>query len=314
MADWQATACNDILRQRASLLSELRKFFAERQVLEVETPQLARCTVTDVHLHSFPVIGQVGPFYLQTSPEYAMKRLLAGGSGSIYQICKVFRDEEQGRLHNPEFTMLEWYRTGFSLQQLMDEVEALVCSLLQWQSIPRLTYQELFLEHLDINPHRCDGPALAEAAHSRIDISASNLDSTDYLQLLMHHEIEPRLPEQCFVYDYPAEQAAMATLGTNEEGDAVARRFELYCAGMELANGYQELTDAEEQRMRFKQDQEKRATLGLPAIAEDERLLAALRSGMPECAGVALGVDRLLMLIWGAGSIEEVLSFPASRA
>lgn len=314
MADWQATTSTDILHQRALLLSKLRRFFAERDVLEVETPQLGRYTVTDVHLQSFEVTSRFGPRFLQTSPEYAMKRLLASGSGPVYQICKAFRDEEQGRLHNPEFTMLEWYRPGFSLSELMDEVEALARQLLDCESIPRFTYKALFKEHLDINPHQCDHAGLKKLAHGLVNLSESELTATDYLQLLMHHVIEPQLPSRCFVYQYPLDQAALATTKDDGSGDIVANRFELYCSGMELANGYHELTDAGEQRERFRQDQEKRAAAGMHTIEEDDRLIEALRSGLPACAGVAMGVDRLLMLVTGADSIEQVISFPGNRA
>lgn len=314
MADWQATASKETLIQRAQLLAALREFFAQRDVLEVETPQLSKRTVTDLHLQSFPVPGERDHYFLQTSPEYAMKRLLACGSGSIYQICKAWRDEAPGRQHNPEFTMLEWYRTGFSLEQLMDEVEDLTRQILNCASIPRFSYKALFLEHLDINPHTAEKETLAQLAARHIELSTQNLSTTDYLQLLMHHIIEPRLPEQCLVFDYPQDQAALACISSNQDGEMVAQRFELYCNGMEIANGYQELIDADEQLRRFQQDQAKREQAGLPAIAEDERLLDALRSGMPECSGVALGVDRLLMVLLGADSIEQVLSFPVSRA
>ncbi len=314
MADWQATAAIDMLRRRAELLATLREFFAQRDVLEVETPQLSNNAVTDVHLKSFTVSSGQQPLYLQTSPEYAMKRLLASGSGSIYQICKCYRDEEQSRQHNPEFTMLEWYRVGFTLEQLMDEVEALVTPLLGATDIPRFSYSELFLQHLAIDPHEIDSEALQSLAHEKVSIRGDELNDTDYLQLLMSHVIEPLLPCQCFVYNYPASQAALATIEENAEGVSVARRFELYCSGMELANGYAELADAEEQRSRFRQDQERRLELGLESVAEDKRLLQALEHGLPQCAGVALGIDRLLMVLTGAESIDRVLSFPTNKA
>lgn len=314
MADWQATASKETLIQRAKLLAAFREFFAQRDVLEVETPQLSKRTVTDLHLQSFPVPGERDHYFLQTSPEYAMKRLLASGSGSIYQICKAYRDDAPGRQHNPEFTMLEWYRIGFSLEQLMDEVEDLTRQILHCASIPRFSYKALFLEHLDINPHATEKETLALLAARHIELSAQDLSATDYVQLLMHHIIEPRLPEQCLVFDYPQDQAALACISSNQDGERVAQRFELYCNGMEIANGYQELIDADEQQRRFQLDQAKREQAGLPAIAKDERLLEALRSGIPECSGVALGVDRLLMVLLGADSIEQVLSFSIDRA
>lgn len=314
MADWQATASIDTLRRRADLLATLREFFAQRDVLEVETPQLARHAVTDVHLKSFSVLAGQLPLYLQTSPEYAMKRLLACGSGSIYQICKCFRDEESSRQHNPEFTMLEWYRIGFTLDQLIDEVEELVSPLLDSGGIPRLSYRELFLQHLEFDPHDIGSAELKSLALEMISISGGELNDTDYLQLLMTQVIEPKLPSPCFVYNYPAAQAALATIEEDVEGSKVARRFELYCGGMEIANGYAELVDAEEQRVRFQQDQKRRAELGLAPIAEDGSLLKALEHGLPQCAGVALGVDRLLMVQTGAASIDQVISFPTDKA
>ncbi len=314
MAEWQATASIEMLRHRAQLLADIRKFFAQRDVLEVETPLLAGSTVTDVHLKSFRVPGKDQPLFLQTSPEYAMKRLLASGSGSIYQICKCFRDEEQGRQHNPEFTMLEWYRSGFTMAQLMDEVEALVAQVLGCASIPRFSYRELFQQHLGIDPHVVEPSTLERTAHEHIAISADKLSDTDHLQLLMNSVIEPRLPDQCFVYDYPKAQAALAIIESDADGVPVAKRFELYCSGMEVANGYFELTDAEEQRKRFEQDQARRNKLGLANVDADEKLLNALEQGLPQCAGVALGVDRLLMAMTGADSIEQVIAFPTDHA
>lgn len=317
MVDWQSTATFNTLQARASLLQVIRQFFAERGVMEVETPSLSLGTVTDVHLASFPVPGLTDsgePGYLQTSPEYAMKRLLASGSGPIYQICKAFRREETSRQHNPEFTMLEWYRPGFSLPELMDEVGSLLQQVLDRSEIPRFTYQQLFQQHLQIDPHSIETQQLREVLLGKINMDISGLDDTDCLQLLMNHYIEPALPSACFVYDYPVAQAALARIEHDGQGVAVAQRFELYCGGMELANGYHELSDAEEQRPRFAKDQARRKELGLPSIAADQRLLAALEHGLPDCSGVALGVDRLLMVKLGVNSIEEVLSFPGDRA
>ncbi len=316
MADWQSSASQDVLLSRARLLQSIRSFFAERSVLEVETPALSQFTVTDIHLHSFSVPNSpyAKGLFLQTSPEYAMKRLLASGSGAIYQICKVFRQEEYSRLHNPEFTMLEWYRPGFSMNDLVAEVEALVRGILECGPIPRYSYRELFEQNLLFDPHTVNGQQLRNSVLEHIDIDTSKLSDTDCLQLLMEKCIEPLLPVNCFVYDYPLEQAALARVEADHTGTQVAKRFELYCNGMEVANGYFELTDAGEQQHRFKKDQDLRATMQLPAIESDERLLAAMDSGLPECSGVALGVDRLLMAQLGATSIEEVLSFPGSKA
>ena len=311
------------LQARARLLAALREFFAERGVLEVETPLLGPATGTDPYIDSFPVpIADGRVCYLQTSPEFGMKRLLAAGSGSIYQICKVFRAAESGRLHNPEFTMLEWYRPGFSIEQLMDEVGELLlatvpgcgstCSDKNKEAIPRFSYRYLFQQHLNLDPHRANLEQLAETARCfdliGADESSTPLDKTAYLQRLMTMVIEPRLPEFCFVYDYPAEQCALARIKTDDTGAPVARRFELYGRGMELANGYDELTDAIEQRRRFEADLKRRRAEGRPLYPIDEPFLAALDT-MPSCAGVALGVDRLLMLITNAKSINEVLNF-----
>ena len=317
MVDWQSSATLNTLKARASLLQQIRQFFAERAVMEVETPALSLGTVTDVHLASFLVPG-VTDFgdsgYLQTSPEYAMKRLLASGSGPIYQICKAFRREETSRQHNPEFTMLEWYRPGFTLSELMDEVGNLLQQVLNCGEIPRYTYRELFQQYLRIDPHDIDPQRLRDVVLSNINVDVAGLNDTDCLQLLMSQCIEPGLPAACFVHGYPVAQAALARIEEDEQGVAVAQRFELYCGGMELANGYQELTDAGEQQRRFATDQARRQELGLPPIAADQRLLAALDHGLPDCSGVALGVDRLLMVKLELHAIEEVISFPGDRA
>lgn len=317
MVDWQSSATLNTLKARASLLQQIRQFFAERAVMEVETPALSLGTVTDVHLASFLVPGVTDSGdsgYLQTSPEYAMKRLLASGSGPIYQICKAFRREETSRQHNPEFTMLEWYRPGFSLSELMDEVGNLLQQILDCGEIPRYTYRELFQQYLRIDPHNIDPQRLRDVVLSKINVDVASLNDTDCLQLLMSQCIEPGLPAACFVHGYPVAQAALARIEEDEKGVAVAQRFELYCGGMELANGYQELTDAGEQQRRFAKDQARRQELGLPPIAADQRLLAALEHGLPDCSGVALGVDRLLMVKLGLHAIDEVISFPGDRA
>lgn len=318
MVDWQPGASAGNLRRRAELLAAIRRFFAARQVLEVETPALGRCTVTDIHLDAFPVTAGAGvDKYLQTSPEYAMKRLLAAGSGPVYQLGKAFRREEVSRLHNPEFTLLEWYRPGFDWRQLLEEVAALVVEVLSLsgrERIAQFSYAELFSTHLNINPHTIAASSLEQLTRETVDVTATELSPSDCLQLLMHHCIEPELPEFCFVYDYPEAQAALAVVEDNEAGTPVARRFELYGAGMELANGYQELTDPEEQRCRFARDQAQRQQRGLPQVAIDERLLAALAAGLPACAGVALGVDRLAMLACQARHINEVIAFGDERA
>ncbi|MCY4181699.1 MAG: EF-P lysine aminoacylase EpmA [Gammaproteobacteria bacterium] len=318
MTGWRPAATPELLRLRAETLAAIRRFFTGRGVLEVETPLLAPATVTDIHIDSIPaqveLAGRAQSRYLQTSPEYAMKRLLAAGAGACYQICKSFRQGDAGKLHNPEFTLLEWYRPGFSLEQLMDEVESLLRGvmpdLMASQRIPRLSYREVFQRHLEIDPHRIEPEALRRLTRERLPVDTAELDATDCLQLLLGQVIEPELPKYCFAYEYPAAQSVLAKITPDREGEPVARRFELFCNGMELANGYDEETDGKILRERFERDRERRAELGRPVPAIDEKLLAALDHGLPPCSGVALGVDRLLMLRSGAKSINEVLAFP----
>lgn len=317
---WRPGATIEVLRARAALLNKVRVFFAARDVLEVETPALVSAAVTDPHLHSLATCytGPAAPagrrLFLQTSPESAMKRLLAAGSGPIWQLARVFRDGEAGRLHNPEFTMLEWYRPGFDHHQLMDEVEALVAGMLALPSgFERLTYAETFRRRLDIDPHIASDADLRRCARDH-GLEASLPEERDgRLDLLLTHLIEPHLGagRPVFLYDYPPSQAALARI--RAEGPPVAERFELYFNGVELANGYHELDDADEQRRRFEHDRELRRHAGLPDVAPDERLLAALRKGLPACAGVALGFDRLVLLAVGATSIDEVMAFSLNR-
>ena len=309
---WQPGASLEGMRARAEMLGQLRQFFAAREVLEVETPVLARSAATDVHLTSFRVDGPE-PSYLQTSPEFAMKRLLAAGSGAIYQVCKCFRGGETSHRHNPEFTLLEWYRPGFDEHQLMLEVAELCTVLLGCGPIPKLSYRDLFLDQLGLNPHRASAGQLARLARQRLDLQVGELGRGEWLDLLMSHIIEPQLPPFAFVFDFPAEQAALSQLALNAHGECVARRFELYIGGLELANGYHELVDAAELEARFERDQQLRKKTGLPAVPIDHRLLAAQRSGLPACAGVALGLDRLLMIKTGAIRIDEVLTFSDAR-
>lgn len=324
---WRPSADLSILRLRAELLARIRAFFAAREVLEVETPALSAAAITDPHLTSFrTVYSGPGPrhgrtLYLHTSPEFPMKRLLAAGSGCIYQIARVFRDGEAGRRHNPEFTLLEWYRVSFDHHRLMHEVTELVTALLAGQ-LPldepeRLRYGELFQHHLNLDPHRVNVAELAACAEARnvsIPPGMPTDDPDPWLDLLLTHCIEPELGQGrlTFVYDYPASQAALARL---RPGDPpVGERFELYINGLELANGFHELGDPGEQRRRFELENAARRTLGLPVMPIDEHLLAALESGLPDCAGVALGFDRLLMLAAGKKSLAEVLAFPLDRA
>ncbi len=322
--DWRPSASQAQLRARAALLARARSFFAARGVLEVDTPLIVNAAVSDVHIHSARVHlspahagDTAGPAcFLHTSPEYAMKRLLASGSGDIYQICHVARGFEAGRLHNSEFTLIEWYRLGFSLRQLMDELAALVHALLGTdagaRAVERLSYREVFRRELGLEPLDAPLESLAQQAAAAGFTAAASRD--EYLELLMGTVIGPRLGRGAltFVYGYPASQAALARL--DPEDERLAQRFELYGEGMELANGFHELATAAEQRARFEHDHAERRRRGLPVHALDERLLAALESGLPDCAGVALGFDRTLMLATGASHIDEVLAFPTARA
>ena len=331
---WRPTSRLEALKVRAEAYAQLRAFFYQRQVLEVETPLLSASTATDPFLASVPAYlspsaGQASkPFYLHTSPEFPMKRLLAAGSGAIYQICKCFRDGESGRRHNPEFTMLEWYRPGFSLSQLMAEVASLISEVLAPAKLPvkHISYREAFELYLGIDPFTLPESQLSELAEEKTGFAPAKenslaLSRDDYLNLLLSSCIEPHLgfaknsaPELCFLSGYPASQASLAKLTQDEHGQTVAERFELYIQGLEMANGYFELTDAQEQARRFQQDNRQRQHLQLPEIPVDTRLLAALAAGLPECSGVALGVDRLLMIKLHASAIDEVLSFPIARA
>ncbi|MCW8907107.1 MAG: EF-P lysine aminoacylase EpmA [Sedimenticola sp.] len=320
---WRPGASIEMLRLRAQLLAQIRDFFRQRGVMEVETPVCSRCATTDPAIESLrtrftgPRAADGLPLYLHTSPEFAMKRLLAAGSGPIYQICKVFRDGEAGARHNPEFTLLEWYRPGFDHHRLMDEVEALLLHLVP-ESHParRLSYQALFQQYLQIDPQQASIGDLRRCAESQGLADAGRLQLADrdaWLDLLLSHYIEPRLGQgACFVYDYPASQAALARIRPGSP--PLAERFELYLDGIELANGFHELTDAAQQRARFEQECEARQRSGLPEVPMDHRMLQALEHGLPRSAGVALGIDRLLMWLGGASHIGEVLAFSLDRA
>jgi lysyl-tRNA synthetase class 2 len=310
-----------VLRRRAQVLATVREFFSDRGVLEVETPAMAATGVTDIYLAgptvrlTIPGCGEV-ELILQTSPEYHMKRLLAAESGAIFQICKAFRDGEAGRLHNPEFTILEWYRPGFDHHRLMDEMDDLLGLVLGTPRAERLTYGEAFARHAGLDPHHTsDDDLMACAArHLTLPASSGDLVRDDVLDLIRSSAVEPHLGRgrPSFLYDWPASQAALARV---RPGDApLAERFEVYVEGLELANGFHELADAAEQRRRFERDAQARRRRGLADVAPDERLLAALAHGLPDCAGVALGVDRLVMLATDAETIDEVLAFPADRA
>ncbi|SIQ74228.1 EF-P lysine aminoacylase EpmA [Marinobacterium stanieri] len=317
---WRPNASIENLRARARVLAQIRSFFAEQDVLEVETPVLSKCAVSDPFLDSLEVSFGFQPgiederLYLQTSPEYALKRLLAAGSGDIYSMAKVFRNGEFGRRHNPEFTMLEWYRLGFDDRQLMAEVAALVRTVVPELSVQYLSYAELFERELGLDPHQASLQQLQQVCREHVDAPFEDDDRDTWLNLLMSHVLEPRLHGAVFIHSYPASMAALAQVRDDEQGRQVAARFELFVDGVELANGYHELTDAAEQARRLQADQQQRAALGLPQRPLEQRLVEALEAGLPECAGVALGVDRLVMLALGVDSLDQVVSFMHERA
>ncbi len=324
MSDWRPSASLEMLKARAALLARLRAFFMDRDVMEVETPILSRHAGTEPAIellqtrYTGPGAPAGLPLFLHSSPEFPMKRLVAAGSGPIYQICRVFRDGELGRRHNPEFTLLEWYRPGFDHQALMDEVAALVSFVLE-RELPqeRLGYRALFQHHQGIDPHAASAEELRSLAVEQGIPGAAELalDGPDpWLDLLLTQRIEPYLGQgrMTFVYDYPASQASLARI--RPESPPVGERFELYLEGIEIANGFHELGDAGEQRARFEQDNRERVSRGQQPMPLDEHFLSALAAGLPACAGVALGIDRLLMVAAGARSIEEVMAFPLSRA
>jgi lysyl-tRNA synthetase class 2 len=317
---WAPSASITALRRRAALLAELRAFFAARGVLEVETPVLSRAGGTDPALAPLAtrVSGHVR--FLHTSPEFAMKRLLAAGSGDIFQIARVFRDDESGRRHNPEFTMLEWYRVGYDHHTLMDEVAALLAAVLPRERFPapagRLSFSQVLATYGGIDsPSPPAGLLRERLTAAGVPVPADLADDVDgLLDLLLGDVIGPALGHDgpLMVYDYPAGRAALARI---RPGDPpVAERFEVYVAGMELANGFHELCDPAEQRRRFEDERRARLAAERPCPPVDESLLAALEHGMPACAGVALGVDRLLMCMLGAERIDEVIAFGADRA
>ena len=306
--DWQPTCNRAALAARSALYRQIRTFFESRNVLEVDTPLLSQAAVSDPNITPMQTSDQR---WLQTSPEYAMKRLLCAGSGDIWQLCKVFRRGEAGQRHNPEFTMLEWYRLDWSLSQLMDEVRDLVRAVFAscWAELPeiRLSYAEALSQYAGISVHTASDQDIAQlgrkAAGNDLD-----LDRDGWLDIIMSHLVEPALPKDTLVFidKFPASQAALAKVAADDDGHAVAQRFELFFNGTELANGYHELTDALEQRRRFEKEAQ-----GRPL---DERLLAAMVSGLPECSGVAMGIDRLLMHQLQAARIADVLSFDWTNA
>jgi len=323
MSDWQPTAAFDALRLRARVNALIRAFFAARGVLEVETPVLSRAGNTDPNIASFSLQfsgrtdGAARTRWLRTSPEFPLKRLLAAGLGDCYELGRVFRDGEAGGRHNPEFTMLEWYRTGWDHLRLIDEAATLVQEALALVSrnagIVKLSYRDLYSQRLGLDPMLASEEQLRNALGD-IRIDPAGLTRDDWLDLLMTHRLQPSfLNDQLLaVYDYPASQCALARI--RHDNPPVAERFELYLGQLELANGYHELAEANEQRTRFRHDHAIREMRGHAEPPLDESLLAALQHGLPACAGVALGVDRLLMAMLGTDRIGDVLAFDFSHA
>jgi len=306
------------------MLKNIRAFFDAHSVIEVETPLLSRYSTTDPHLDSLRSRFREQDCYLNTSPEYAMKRLLADYRQAIYQICKAFRDDELGPNHNPEFTLLEWYRPGYDISQLMDELAALIETLFKDSAInpvfERLSYQQAFETTTGFNPHRvtaseCYRYAVTNNVEVPQGLTAED-DVNDWLDWLLTQQVLPAFKKGCFtfLYDYPAAQCALAKIENNAEQIAVAKRFELFFGETELANGFFELTDADEQLSRFQQENQRREQAGKATACIDENFIAALAHGVPACSGVAVGLDRLLMVLSRSENIDQVLSFSWSNA
>jgi len=312
---WHPSATIELLQQRAQLIAKIRQFFTQRAYLEVETPIMARYGTTDVYLSNIKALFRGEAYNLQTSPEYHMKRLLAAGSGPIFQLARVFRDDELGRWHNPEFSLLEWYQLGIDHHALMDEMDLLLHFLMDAKPMIRKTYQQAFIEICGLDPFSAglEQLQILLRAHGLDKVLlADEKDCDQYLFLLMSHVIEPALAKEkapVALYHFPASQASLAKIT-----EGVAERFEVYFQGVELANGFHELTDATAQAKRFAQDQTVRLEKGLTAVEADHYLLDALEHGIPACSGVALGVDRLLALILKQPGIDKIMSFDFSRA
>lgn len=321
--DFLPAASRRNLRLRALLLRRLREFFDRQGFIEVETPVLSADVVIERHLDVFQAVWPAAPCqshsarWLPSSPEAAMKRLLVAGMQAIYQVAHAFRAAEAGPHHNPEFTLVEWYRTGESLEAGMARTDRLCQELLGRGPARKLSYQAAFEQFAGVDPHRAEVPQLIAAAR-RLELAAPRgmgaEDREAWLDLLMVERVQPHLghDQPVLLYDYPAGQAALARVRAGEP--AVAERFELFVAGIELANGYQELTDPDELRARFRQINAQRAADGRPPLPEPKRLLRAMERGLPESVGVALGFDRLVMLAAGAERVEEVMAFPFDRA
>jgi lysyl-tRNA synthetase class 2 len=321
--DWRPAASTDVLRARAGMLERIRAYFAAQGVREVQTPVLSASAVSDPAIESIGAEAARGArLWLQTSPEYPMKRMLAAGFGDCYQVCPVFRDGESGRLHNPEFTMIEWYRLDYGVGEMEHDVDRLLrvacAELRDFRPARAVGYRAAVLDASGLDCHAAGVPDIraALAARGVEPAAADGWERDEWLDLLMGAVVGPALGHDApvFVNDYPPGQAALARLRREPDGSQVAERFELYVDGLELANGFRELGDAVEQRRRFEQDQATRRRRGQPERPLDERLLAALGAGLPDCAGVALGFDRLVMAAHRLPTLDAAMAFPASRA
>jgi len=323
--DWRPAASLEVMKIRATLLARIRSFFAQNGVLEVDTPALSRFGCTDPAIESFRSAYRGShsadglPLYLHTSPEFFMKRLLAAGCGPIYQLAHVFRNGESGRRHNPEFMMLEWYRPGMDHHALMDEIEVLLAFALEgffdYRPAKRISYRQWFLDATGLDPWSDSVSAFRQFAGQQLDAMPAGMDDDEldpWLDLLVTHWLEPRHADQAlFVVDYPTSQAALARI--REEPLAVAERFELFLHGVELANGFHELLDAGQQCQRFKNENRVREQSGQASVDYDEHLVAALQSGLPDCSGVAIGFDRLVMLAAGLAELDAAMPFSFQR-
>jgi len=319
VSHWKPNTTIETLKCRAKLLTIARQFFQDNNYLEVDTPSLSQSTTPDPNIESFVTEFNNTRYFLHTSPEFPMKRLLAAGSGAIYQICKVFRQGEAGRNHNPEFTLIEWYQPGMHYRALIEQVDKLVRLLLK-ANLPLnetvlLTYKQAFEQFAGFNPLTASTEQLQTIiAENKIQLHQQTLTQDAYLDLIMSVIVQPNLPKDkpVFIYDYPATQAALANIRKDKEH--VAERFELFINGVELANGYQELLDASEQQQRFENENKQRLAAGQQIIPVDTHLIAALQQGMPMVSGVALGFERILMLATDKNSIQDAIAFTADKA
>jgi len=322
-SNWQPGATREVIFERALMLKNIRAFFDARDVIEVETPLLSHAATTDPHLNSLQSRFRDQTCYLNTSPEYGMKRLLANEPVSIYQICKAFRDDELGTFHNPEFTLLEWYRLDYDCEQLMGELQSLIEDLCQRSNLyrqakilfQRLSYQQAFENTVGFNPHQVTSIECYRYAREHdVEIPQGlneNDEVDDWLDWLLTQRVLPEFKKDgfTFLYDYPVSQCALAKIGFDQKNCRVAKRFELFFGEIELANGFHELTDSVEQLQRFKLENIARKRRNLELVCIDNHFINALEAGMPECSGLALGLDRVLMVLAGMDNIEQVLTF-----